>query len=99
MDMSTESIEVYKILTSKNFSDAEAIKFIRYLDSAQKEGLATNEGLTKVKSDLKEDISRLDHNIASLRGEMFEMKSDTLKWVGGMFVAQAGVIVALIKLL
>ena len=81
MDMSTEAIKVYQILTGKNFSEDEAIDLIRYMDSAQKEGLAT-----------KEDISVLNLKISDVRSEL-------IKWTGGMLAAQAGVIVALIKLL
>jgi len=114
MDMSADAIKVYKILTGKNFSDTEAIDIIRYMDSAQKEGLATSEDMTELRSDLKQDMtelrSDLKQDMTELRSDLkkdisrldlkiSDVRSELIKWTGGMLVAQAGVIVALIKLL
>ncbi len=51
------------------------------------------------KRDLKELESRLKADILSLKADIFSLKADVIKWVAGMFLAQAAIIATLVKLL
>ena len=55
------------------------------------------------KTDLSECIAKLQVDMASMRAElrheMIDSKSDIIKWVAGMLVAQAAVVSTLVKLL
>ena len=65
-------------------SDAQKESFTEILDTT----LAT-----------KSDILRLEREIASVKVEIASSRAETIKWVAGMLVVQAGVVAALVKLL
>ena len=52
--------------------------------------------MASLRSDLKVDMTSMR---AELRHEMIDIKSDIIKWVAGMLVAQAAVVSTLVKLL
>jgi len=58
---------------------------------------------TEVKKDIEQLRSEVKKDIEQLRSELkkdiAESKADTIRWVAGMLVAQAALIVALVKLL
>ena len=78
---------------------AEALRESRELDLAQ---LATKADLAALDSDLRREIATLRGEIAILRGELLAkiegVKVDILKWVIGLMIAQAALIVTLVRL-
>jgi hypothetical protein len=78
---------------------AEALRESRELDLAQ---LATKADLAALDSDLRREIATLRGEIATLRGELLAkiegVKVDILKWVIGLMIAQAALIVTLVRL-
>lgn len=67
--------------------------------SALAEALRQNAGEIVTRGDLKELDLKLEARFADVRRDMETMKSDLLKWVIGLFIAQVGLFVALVKLL
>ena len=82
---------------------AEALRESREFDLAQ---LATKADLATLGSDLRREIATLRGDlrgeIATLRGELLAKiegaKVDILKWVIGLMIAQAALIVTLVRL-
>ena len=55
--------------------------------------------IKELAAETKKDIKELDHRIVRLEVRIEQIKTDILKWVGGLLLAQTGVIAALVKLL
>ena len=72
-------------------ADAQAV--------ALAEALRQNAGEIVTRGDLKELELKLEARFADVRRDMEAMKSDLLKWVIGLFIAQVGLFAALVKLL
>jgi predicted phage-related endonuclease len=58
--------------------------------------VALKRDLKELEAALKRDIKDLE---VSLKREISEIKSETIKWVAGMLIAQAALIATLVKLL
>ena len=67
--------------------------------AALAEALRQNAGEIVTRGDLKELELKLEARFADVRRDMEAMKSDLLKWVIGLFIAQVGLFAALVKLL
>ncbi len=80
-------------------AEALADEQIRLIES----NLATKKDIEELRAATKHDIAEIHQKIENLRAEMHrklaETKADLLKWIIGLMIAQAGVIVALIKLI
>ena len=76
MSMSAQTIRVYNILKSRNFSDQEAQEVVDFVESSAKDGLATKEDIHGLKTEFKEDIQALrtefKEDIYALRTELKE---------------------------
>jgi phage host-nuclease inhibitor protein Gam len=74
--MSAQTIRVYNILKSRNFSDQEAQEVVDFVESSAKDGLATKEDIHGLKTEFKEDIHGLKtefkEDIQALRTEFKE---------------------------
>ena len=81
--MTTEAITLYDILVEKGVDKARAREAV---DAFVTKEQASNTLVTKV-------------DISELRDELKDEMRNLIKWVAGMLVAQAGVIVTLIELL
>lgn len=60
------------------------------LDLATKKDMSALEGQLSTKA----DVAKVELRIAELKRDIAESKSDILKWVAGMFVAQTALIIA-----
>jgi len=81
--MPLQSVQVYNLFRSKNFSDEEAELVAAAID--HKENLATKGDIAEVKAELKEDISRI-------REDMVKMESSMIKWFMGTAFAMTGLL-------
>ena len=91
-----DTLAYAKKLREAGFTEQQAEVQAEALWAVVDENLAT-------KTDLKELETALRHDVAELKTELklavAESKAETLKWVAGLLVAQASLIVAAIKLL
>ncbi|MDY0039623.1 MAG: hypothetical protein RBS57_04880 [Desulforhabdus sp.] len=81
-----------KELKAVGFTEEQAEVLSSRQARALEESLATKKDIELLRRDVKE----LEF---SLRRDISEMKSETIKWVAGMPLAQAALIAALVKLL
>jgi hypothetical protein len=87
-----DTLEVSKALTAVGFTDQQAEALTRQLRLAQNIDLSN----LATKDDLNAQAATLR---AEWKTALAENKADIIKWVVGMGFAQAGLVVALIKLI
>lgn len=87
--MNTINIKLYEILKNDfHLSDEKAKEFALAINQVASE----NTSLTEFKSNIKEDLLRLELKLVS---EMKDNKTDLLKWFIGLFLALALMIIGL----
>lgn len=90
-------------LRAGGFSEQQAEASAHALDQALRDSVATREDLREVKANLGLVEANLLRELANVRAELrhdiIQHKADLLKWVVPLFLGQAALIVALIKLL
>ena len=99
--------QTVKNLTAAGFTDAQAEALTDALRQSQFEfsDLATKADLAAIRGEMatKADAADLRHDtrveFANVRREMAETKTELIKWVLGIGLAQVAAIVALLKLL
>ena len=94
--MNTVNIKLYQILKNDfHLSDEKAKEFAQAINDVANE----NTSLTEFKSNIKEDLLRLEMNlkteIKNLELKIEQTKSDLLKWFIGLFMALALMIIGL----
>ena len=94
--MNTVNIRLYQILKNDfHLSDEKAKEFAQAINDVVSE----NASLTEFKSNIKEDLLRLEMNLKTefknLELKIEQTKSDLLKWFIGLFIALALMIIGL----
>jgi membrane-bound ClpP family serine protease len=92
--------QTVKDLTAAGFTDAQAealTQALRHVQQIDLSDLATKADLAAVRAEMatKADLAILR---AELETKMAELKADILRWVFGISVAQAAMIIAILKL-
>src|SRR5215204_356012 len=91
--------QTVKNLTAAGFTDAQAEALTQALRQTQQIDLsefATKADLDRAVADLRNEMKL---EFANVKREMAEMKTEMIKWVLGIGLAQVAAIVALLKLL
>ena len=89
-----------KQLRSVGFTEEQAEVLASTQANLINERLATKVHPANVEAVLRRDIKELELGLsADFKREMAELKTDIIKWVAGMLVAQAAVVATLVKLL
>ena len=89
-----------KELQKSGFTEEQAEGHVKILSEIIKDNLATKSDLQKMENELKIEMKKMEN---SLQKEIYKTRTETIKWVAGMLLAQviaqmAGFI-ALIKLI
>jgi len=87
--------ENIKVLMESGFSEKQAEGQIKIVSTLIESSLATKTDLQLLKNDLKTDLQLLENKLLT---EILHTRSEIIKWVAGMMVAQAAVFVAILKL-
>ena len=92
--------QTVKDLTAAGFTDAQAealTQALRHVQQIDLSDLATKADLAAVRSEMatKADLAILR---AELETKMAELRADILRWVFGISIAQAAMIIAILKL-
>lgn len=96
--MNSLQFQAFEIFKKHSFTAEEAELVIEYMKEAKSESiaqkkdlekLATTDALNRVKSDLQLELS----------AKIKESEINMIKWVAGMFLAQIGLLVAVLKLM
>jgi len=87
-----DTLAYAKKLTAVGFTQQQAEVQAEALIEIVDENLATKQDILALKKDMKEME-------VSLQRDMQVMKSDIIKWVAAMLVAQAAIVATLVKLL
>ena len=73
------------------------------LRSGMSQELATKQDVDEVRQALKQDVDELRKEFVVTRAELMteieKTKSESIKWMAGMLVAQAALVAALVKLI
>ncbi len=89
--MNALNIKLYNLLKNDlHLPDGKAEEFVQVLDDLIQADIKNS--ATEYRSVVKEDITKLEMN---LRGEIKETKLDTIKWMVGVFLALALMIIGL----
>jgi hypothetical protein len=101
-----DTLEMSKALTAVGFTDQQAEALTRQLRLVQNidlSNLAKKDDLRALATELRAVMAAMRAEMAAMRGEwkaaLAENKADIIKWVIGIGFAQAGLVVALIKLI
>jgi type IV secretory pathway component VirB8 len=91
MSTITQAVELFNIFSETWGKEKaqSAIRDIEELIDSKKQELAT-------KGDLREVELKLTKEIEAVKLKIEEVKSSTIKWVAGLLVAQAGVIITIV---
>ena len=94
--------ENIKILIDSGFSEKQAEGQVKVVSNLIESNLATKHDLQQMESKLENKMqhmeSKMQHMESKLLTEILHVRSETIKWIAGMMVAQAAVIVAMLKL-
>jgi hypothetical protein len=107
MSLAFDTLRYTKKLRAAGVPDQQAEVQAETLAEIVEERLATKRDLKEVEVALKRDLKELEAALkrdikdleVSLKREISEIKSETIKWVAGMLIAQAALIATLVKLL
>ncbi len=114
MSVAIDTLNIYSRLKSTGLPDESAREIAEVFRETVEENLASKKDLKttesnlttyieSVRAELKKDIellrAELKKDIESVRKEIAESKAGIIRWVAGMLLAQAGFIIALMKLL
>lgn len=114
MPIAIDTLNIYSRLKSTGLPDESAREIAEVFRETVEENLASKKDLKttesnlttyieSVRAELKKDIellrAELKKDIESVRKEIAESKAGIIRWVAGMLLAQAGFIIALMKLL
>jgi|HubBroStandDraft_1064217.scaffolds.fasta_scaffold86361_3 hypothetical protein len=96
--MNSLNIKLYNLLKNNmHIPDDKAGEFVQTLDDLIRSNI--NDSAAEYKSFVKEDLLKLDSKIeilrSDLRSEIKESKIDTIKWMIGVFLALALMIIGL----
>jgi hypothetical protein len=96
--MNAVNIKLYNLLKNDlHLADAKAEEFVQALDDLFEAEVKNS--ATEYRSVVKEDLLRLDSKMeitaSNLREEIKEAKVDTIKWMFGIFLALALLIIGL----
>jgi hypothetical protein len=91
-----DKLSYSQTLRSGGFTPEQAEASAHALDFALRDTVATKSDLESVKVELEHKI---DHSAALLRQEMTAQRHELLKWLIPVLLGQAGLVVALMKLL
>ncbi len=87
-----DTFENVKRLKAVGFTEEQAVEQTKIISELVENRLATKQDLKELEMSLKSDIVKLEKEIVSV-------KSEIIKWVAGMLVAQAAIVATLVKLL
>ncbi|MFN5609317.1 MAG: hypothetical protein ACK5O9_04055 [Holosporales bacterium] len=93
--MATLTIDTYasiNLLRDSGFEEKQAKAVVDVLTTADLNHVANKQDLNDIQSALKQEI-------ANLRVDVITIKADLLKWIIPLLLAQAGTLLALIKIL
>ncbi|MFN5589156.1 MAG: hypothetical protein ACK48P_04915 [Holosporales bacterium] len=93
--MATLTIDTYasiSLLRDSGFEEKQAKAVVDVLTTADLNHVANKQDLNDIQSALKQEI-------ANLRVDVITIKADLLKWIIPLLLAQAGTLLALIKIL
>jgi hypothetical protein len=93
--MATLTIDTYasiSLLRDSGFEEKQAKAVVDVLTTADLNHVANKQNLNDIQSALKQEI-------ANLRVDVIIIKADLLKWIIPLLLAQAGTLLALIKIL
>ena len=88
-----------KQLKSAGFNDNQAEVQAQTINQALSDFQSNRLNELATKADLLTVKAELQTEITSTKAEIAASRSETIKWVAGMLVVQAGVVAALVKLL
>ena len=95
--------ENVKILIESGFSEKQAEGQVKVVSNLIESNLATKHDLQQMENKLLTEILHTKHDLQQMENklltEILHTRSETIKWVAGMMVAQAAVFVAILKLL
>lgn len=92
MEQVLDSLKIYKRLKSARMEEKSAKEVAEIFSDLMAYNLATKNDLTVLELNLTKEIKSLDLKIE-------QTKSELLKWVIGLFVAQTGLILTFLKIL
>jgi len=94
--------ENVKILIESGFSEKQAEGQVKVVSNLIESNLATKHDLQQMENKLLTEILHTKHDLQQMENklltEILHTRSETIKWVAGMMVAQAAVFVAILKL-
>ena len=99
-----DTLKLYERLRAAGVPEAQAKAqaeaFAEALGDMMAERLATKQDLSRLptREELREELAKELERFAT-KQELAELKSDLIRWVSGLMIAQAGLIVALVRLL
>ncbi len=96
MSVIFDTLAYAKELREAGVPEPQAEAHVRGIARIVDEQLATKYDIEDLKISTKRDLTELE---LRLKAEIEIAKTDMIRWVGGMLVAQAAVIAALVKLL
>jgi hypothetical protein len=87
--------ENIKLLIQSGFSEKQAEGQIKVVSNLIETNLATKHDLQQLDNKFDNKFQQLENKLLT---EILHSRSETIKWVAGMMVAQAAVFVAILKL-
>jgi hypothetical protein len=91
-----DTLQIYERLKKAKASDALSKEVAEIFSELVEERLVTKKDLEKTEAKLQAEIKNTE---LRLHAEIEKSKADTIKWVAGLLLAQAGLIAAMVKLL
>ncbi|KPA09416.1 hypothetical protein MHK_010381 [Candidatus Magnetomorum sp. HK-1] len=94
--------ENIKLLTKSGFSEEQAEGQVKVVSNLIENNLATKTDLQQLENKLTIKLQEMDNRMQKIESKMLteilHSRSETIKWVAGMMVAQATVFAAILKI-
>ncbi|KPA16119.1 hypothetical protein MHK_003686 [Candidatus Magnetomorum sp. HK-1] len=87
--------ESFKVLTQAGFTEEQAEGQVKIISNLIENKLATKNDLLEIENSMTIKLQQMENKMLS---EILHTRSDLVKWIAGLMVAQAAVFVAMFKI-
>lgn len=99
MLITIDTLKIYERLKKTNLSDASSREIAEVFKETSESTVSELATRKEIELIIRKEIIVIQKTIEVVRKEIAESKSETIKWVAGMLMAQSAIIATLVKLI